>query len=547
MTEGMWEAGDWGPLERFVAEEYVVDTLWAFEPGFRRGTVIPAAEQLGTLPLPGDHPERCQFLVAETLFGEMLALPRPPHAAVFYHVVIQDLCKTIQTFPKMMAKMVGQMFTQMARMDVEARERLADWMAHHLSCFDLAWPWRSWAHVADQPADHPQRAFCASVVRRLQRLCYHDRVKESLPEELRALLPGKPSLNPDYIHDALNASSGALNDLRAMMRDKTSADKVMEWFETSGKLQALGNETAARILTVAALQHGQKCITHHNVLLGRYESALRALVAPGAGDDDDRGCAHAVVAAAAGVWNGTHPQMAVVAVSRLLELGVVTSDAVARWAAASAASSGPDASDRCDRGVAWGTPDAFDIARIAVDRLAADREARGWYVRNIKRDIAVASQKLAQASAKADDAERDGAMVVAARHKDAKKRHLDRVTELEKQLDAAKAPFDDAEAATSAAAATLATAMVTELAPRMAAAAAEALAPTPTEAGKDAAPETRDARALSMCVALLRRFRAELGAGGEAAVAEAIRGAGVSEDVAKVFGEAVSGRGTVSR
>ena len=105
-------------------------------------------------------------------------------------------------------------------------------------------------------------------------------------------------------------------------------------------------------------------------------------------------------------------------------------------------------------------------------------------------------------------------MVVAARHKDAKKRHLDRVTELEKQLDAAKAPFDDAEAATSAAAATLATAMVTELAPRMAAAAAEALAPTPTEAGKDAAPETRDARALSMCVALLRRFRAELGAGG---------------------------------
>ena len=320
----------------------------------------------------------------------------------------------------------------------------------------------------------------------------------------------------------------------------------MEWFETSGKLQALGNETAARILTVAALQHGQKCITHHNVLLGRYESALRALVAPGAGDDDDRGCAHAVVAAAAGVWNGTHPQMAVVAVSRLLELGVVTSDAVARWAAASAASSGPDASDRCDRGVAWGTPDAFDIARIAVDRLAADREARGWYVRNIKRDIAAASQKLAQASAKADDAERDGAMVVAARHKDAKKRHLDRVTELEKQLDAAKAPFDDAEAATSAAAATLATAMVTELAPRMAAAAAEALAPTPTEAGKDAAPETRDARALSMCVALLRRFRAELGAG-EAAVAEAIRGAGVSEDVAKVFGEAVSGRGTVSR
>ena len=240
-----------------------------------------------------------------------------------------------------------------------------------------------------------------------------------------------------------------------MMRDKTSADKVMEWFETSVKLQALGNETAARILTVAALQHGQKCITHHNVLLGRYESALRALVAPGAGDDDDRGCAHAVVAAAAGVWNGTHPQMAVVAVSRLLELGVVTSDAVARWAGVRRlVGSGRVGSLRSRRRV--GNPGRV---RHRADRRGQTRRgsrgARVVRARNIKRDIAAASQKLAQASAKADDAERDGAMVVAARHKDAKKRHLDRVTELEKQLDAAKAPFDDAEAATSAAAATL--------------------------------------------------------------------------------------------
>jgi len=156
MTEGLWEAGDWGPLERFVAEEYIADTLAAFEPGFRRGAVIPAAEQLGTLPLPGDHPERCQFLVAETLFGEMLSLPRSPHEPVFYHVVVQDLCSQIPTFPKMMAKVVGQMFTQIARMDYEARDRLANWMAHHLSCFDLAWPWRSWEHVKDQESDHPQ-------------------------------------------------------------------------------------------------------------------------------------------------------------------------------------------------------------------------------------------------------------------------------------------------------------------------------------------------------------------------------------------------------
>ena len=73
-TEGGWEKNDWQPLERFVAEEHVVDTLWAFEPGFRRASLHPATEQLATLPLPADHPERCQYLVAETCFGELLNL-----------------------------------------------------------------------------------------------------------------------------------------------------------------------------------------------------------------------------------------------------------------------------------------------------------------------------------------------------------------------------------------------------------------------------------------------------------------------------------------
>ena len=250
-----------------------------------------------------------------------------------------------------MAKVVGQMFMQMGRMDPEARERLADWMAHHLSCFDLTWPWRSWVHVADKPRNHPQRAFCQSVIRRLCRLSYYDRVKESLPEELRCLLPNKPGLNPDYLHDTLNASSGSLHDLQAFMKSKTPADQVMTWLNNSGKLAQLGSAAAAKVLTVAVLQHGQKCITHHNVLLKRYEPALRALTAPGgvkaagaagaAGGEggegeggeggDEEGCEHVMVGAAAGVWAGSHPLMAVVAVSRLLELGLCKPVHVARW------------------------------------------------------------------------------------------------------------------------------------------------------------------------------------------------------------------------
>ena len=533
-------------MERFVAEEYIADTLWAFEPGYRRAAIIPAAEQLGTLPLPADHPERCQFLVAETLFGEMLAMPRSSHDVVFYHIVVQDLCKAITSFPKMMANVVGHMFKQMGRMDVEARERLADWMAHHLSCFDLAWPWKSWLHVADKPDNHPQRAFCNSVIRRLTRLSYHERVRESLPDELHCLLPNKPSLNPDYVHETLNGSSGALHDLQAFMKSKTPADKVMEWFNESGKLEALGQAGAARALTVAALQHGQKCITHHNVLLKRYEPALRQLTAPGEGTNDEVGCEHVLVGAAAGVWSGTHPHMAVVAVSRLLELGLCKPAAVARWLATSIEDeeTAGTTESGASRGVAWGTADAFEIACLAVEGVMADRDDHHWRWQSFERKMKAAEAEAAAAAAAAMAAEQRGAYAEAQRAQAAEAAAVDRIAALEKKAEAARAPVVDADAAVADCAGGLALALVKVLAPKLQAAAVAAAGPPPADAGKEAEPEPRDRHALALCKALLRRFRRQVGAAFEADVHEALESAGgeCGPEVVAALGEALSGR-----
>ncbi len=541
MTEGLWEDGDWGPLERFVAEEYVVDTLWAFEPGFRRGAVLPAAEQLGTLPLPGDHPERCQYLVAETLFGEMLALPRPKHEPVFYHVVVQDLCKAIQSFPKMMAKTVGQMFQKIALMDLEARERLADWMAHHLSCFDLAWPWQSWAHVADQPSGHPQRAFCASVVRRLARLCYHDRVAESLPEELRkALLPNPPGLNVDFIAAVSNDSNGALNDLRAMMKEKAPAEKVLEWFASSGKREAIGDEAACVALVTAALHHGQKCVAHHDVLLKRYAPAVAELAGPDS---------PAVIAAATGIWSGSHPHMSVVAASRALELGVTKPAAVARWIEAVASrhldeSGGDDESVRAVAGVAWGTSDALEIARLPFEGVAAGRDAVKWRLARMRVKIRAAEAEAARANAARAEAESRAAHSEADRAKAAEEAALDRAAAIEAESKAVAARVAELEAQTERLARDVAVSAARALAPRLADAARDAAKGiAPADAGKDAAPERPDGRALAMCAALFRRVRGVIGAEGEAAVHEALRGGAASEDVARVLGEALSGKG----
>ena len=494
---------------------------------------------MGTLPLPADHPERCQFLVAETLFGEMLALPRPAHEAVFYHIVIQDLCKAIPSFPKMMAKVVAHMFRQIGRMEFEARERLADWMAHHLSCFELAWPWQSWAHVADQASNHPQRTFCSSVVRRLCRLSYYDRVKESIPDELHCIMPNTPALNPDYILETLNGSSGALRDLQAFMKEKKPAAEVMEWLKTSGKLDVLGRAGAAKVLTVAALQHGQKCITHHNVLLKRYEGVLTELTQE---TSEEEGCADVMVAAAAGIWAGTHPHMAVTAVSRLLELGLVKPADVARWLESSIsdeAAAGTN-EDGASRGVAWGTADAWDIACLAVETVAADREDREWKASAARRKVEAAEAQAARATADADRAASQGRHVDAGRAKEAAGRIEGKIARLRAELDDASLPVEHAGAQLADAAGALCLALVKALAPKLADAAADAAGPTPAEVGADAAPERRDARALAMCVAALRRFRSCVGAEYEGKVREALGEA--PAEVATALGEAMSGR-----
>ena len=567
MTEGLWEAGDWGPLERFVAEEYIADTLWAFEPGFRRGTVIPAAEQLGTLPLPGDHPERCQFLVAETLFGEMLALPQSKHSVVFYHVVIQDLCAQIPTFPKMMAKVVGQMFSQIGRMDVEARERLGDWMAHHLSCFDLAWPWRSWEHIVELPDGHPQLTFCKSVVRKLLRSCFQKRVADSLPETL------KTTLMPDYV--VLGSSNGGIMGLNGtylelmkqtgtfekdgtevdvftslgeMLKSKTPSSEVTKWLQESGALQKLGPATCASLLTTVALKHGQKCITHHDVLLKRYKQSLEGFLM---GDSNEQaGCS--IVAAATSVWNATHPRMAVAAVSRLRALSIVGPAHVAKWVETVAFVGDNLCSDSCDS-VHWGSANAFEIVTDTVEVCFANWQKMESVKLEIAKKLATCERDVLNLESAAEDANQRDALSQRDAFLQQAQQARDACLILGLEVADADGPSQNAKQIAQKAASSIGKALcfgilksgasdsksLTEAAVKL-----RSVAASGKEAGREAKSETAEFRALSLTVAALRRFRAVGGSVLEGAVVDAMRETKYPHgDVTQVLGEAVCGPG----
>jgi nuclear cap-binding protein subunit 1 len=531
-------------------------------------------------------------LVAETLFGEMLALPAAPHPAVFYHVVIQDLCAAIATFPKMMAKVVGAAFSQIGRMDGEARERLADWMAHHLSCFDLAWPWRSWEHVAEQDPDHPQRRFCASVVKRLLRSCYRRRVEDSLPETLkRALLPryvgdaessngpDTPGLNVAYLaslaslgtfssdsprdggdggDDGGGGTTDALGYLATAMRAKTSSENLGAWFEKSGARARLGDASCAALVTAAALRHGQKCITHHDVLLKRYRPLLLEFQRSDADADADARrvgdrvgdesiekphAGAAILEAASGVWSGTHPRMAVAAVSRLRALEIIPPAATARWLETRAF----DFSVRSLLETRWGSADALETAREAVEVLVAR-----WRLLESRRvDFGLkrtrAERAASVSSAAAEDAEQRDALTQRDELLRAAQAHRDRASVFRREEEEAAFPAERARKIAAETAASVGAAIVRGALSipgiKEAAASVRRASATGRDAGRDALPETHAFRALQFASAALRGFRFG-GAVVEAATAAEARNApGDAGDVAAALGEAMCGPG----
>ncbi|XP_070038140.1 nuclear cap-binding protein subunit 1 isoform X3 [Nicotiana tomentosiformis] len=160
------------PIDRFVVEEYLLDVLL-----FLNGCRKECTSYMVGLPVPF----RYEYLMAETIFSQLLLLPQPPFKPTYYTLVIIDLCKALPgAFPAVVAGAVRALFDKIADLDMDCRTRLILWFSHHLSNFQFIWPWEEWAHVLDLPKWAPQRVFVQEVLEREVRLSYWDKIKQIL-------------------------------------------------------------------------------------------------------------------------------------------------------------------------------------------------------------------------------------------------------------------------------------------------------------------------------------------------------------------------------
>lgn len=315
--------GDRPLIDRVVTEDYIIDIVHFFE-----GNRVECAKRLARC-IPAQFPY--EPLLCEVLFNQMLRLPSSEFKSIMYGALMVDLCKVLDTFPRAMSACVRECFSRINVMDPCLRQRLAEWLAYHVSNYEYVWPWQKWVHVLEAPLYDGQRRFCMEVIERMIRLSYWERIHDVLPSEFRVLLPPKPEVEtlPD---DALETNIDDLEGVwaaraLAMVRQKVTAEELDSWMK-SNALEAVlqGKVNLVKMLVRCLLVAGQKSYSHMIIALERYYGPL-ALMISEAGKDAQLAALDMV----ARVWS-RNAQRAVMAIDRLMTLRLVSADCTIEWA-----------------------------------------------------------------------------------------------------------------------------------------------------------------------------------------------------------------------
>ncbi|KAG8653038.1 hypothetical protein MANES_06G161000v8 [Manihot esculenta] len=373
---------DMQPIDRFVVEEYLLDVLL-----FLNGCRKECAAYMVGLPVPF----RYEYLMAETIFSQLLLLPQPPFKPIYYTLVIMDLCKALPgAFPAVVAGAVRALFEKIADLDMECRTRLILWFSHHLSNFQFIWPWEEWAYVLDLPKWAPQRVFVQEVLEREVRLSYWDKVKQSVENApaLEELLPpkGTPNFKFTVEEGKERTEEHALSaELSKKVKGRQTAREIISWVEES-VFPNHGLEVTLTVVLQTFLDIGSKSFTHLITVLERYGQVIARIC-----HDQDKQIM--LMAEVSSFWKN-NTQMTAITIDRMMGYRLISNLAIVRWVFSPANIDQFHISDR-----------PWEVLRNAVSKTYNRISDLRKEILSLKKNVVSAEEAAAKAKAELDAAE----------------------------------------------------------------------------------------------------------------------------------------------
>ncbi|KAJ1503365.1 hypothetical protein HMI54_008142 [Coelomomyces lativittatus] len=279
----------------------------------------------------GVHPDQpgYQFeqLLVEALFTHLFRLPLSQVRPIFYTDVMMGLCKLA---PTLMAPALGKAiqlcFYRLPSMDMDGFLRFADFFAHHLSLFSFTWNWKDWSSFVSLP-DSVEYRFLCTVLIKMTRLAYFDRILQSLPPsftELYTSLEPKPceelTKNMDSTFQAFAAS------FMDMLPLKPPQDELEQYVQQFQKNSQADWHQVRSCTFMCLLKYGQATVSHTMTVLERYVPLLHVWTMEGSHSHPTWAYLEAVFE----VWQ-RHSQFFLIVLEKIIQYRLVTPLDVLMW------------------------------------------------------------------------------------------------------------------------------------------------------------------------------------------------------------------------
>ncbi|KAK6188882.1 hypothetical protein SNE40_004967 [Patella caerulea] len=313
-------------IERYLIEEQINKII---DSNYLERKECAAA----LLSFPTKNKLPLNYIIIETVFGQLFRLPKAPHLELFYGVILLEVCKLQpSTMPQVLAQATEMLFERLDSMHTICIERFVTWFSYHLSMFQFRWSWDDWSIAVQQDPTSPKARFVHEVLQKILRLSYHQRVMESVPESFHCLLPIKPQPFYKYEQEGAGSLPGTMkaHALMSAIKSRCTPEEAAAILKElpnpmtdDDSSEPVFNPLKIDVFVSTLLYLGSKSFSHSFAALAKFHPLLKSLTET----EEAQIC---LLRTLYEVWK-SHQQMLVVLVDKLLRTQVVECSAVANW------------------------------------------------------------------------------------------------------------------------------------------------------------------------------------------------------------------------
>ncbi|UYV62887.1 NCBP1 [Cordylochernes scorpioides] len=280
------------------------------------------------LSLPDKPKIPLEYMIVEVIMGELFRLPVSNYRIICLGSILIELSKLVpDTIPLALAQAVQLIYERLETMNIECIDRFSQWLAYHLSNFQMKWSWDIWSDCLSLDTLHPKTKFVSECFNRCLRLFYHQKIVDCMPETFASLLPPNPLPYCKYFQEGSANLTGAkvAHQLQEAINDRAGSDELLAILREipEDDRDQVPNRVRIDILVQVLLHIGSKSVTHSAARLAKYSSAFSTLVTC----EEAQQC---VLHSTYEIWR-FNQQMLCLLVNKYLKLKIIECSAVVNW------------------------------------------------------------------------------------------------------------------------------------------------------------------------------------------------------------------------